>query len=189
MATGFIDPVTKVKLQDFLSLFGEGFETLRHLIPEMKRLQEAEIKYLEMLKDREDGHHNLILTNQRLNRERDLLEKQLAEYKSKVKELEAIQQALTTPQLAPGFVYLIQEKSEGHYKIGKEKTAASRTKTFEVKLPFKIDVICRIPTENRHNLEKELHDMFHLKRIRGTEWFILNDRDVEFIKSLAGHYE
>jgi hypothetical protein len=183
--SGYIDPLTKTQVQDFLELTGKGLGALQVLVPEMKRLQAAEIQYLELLRDRQDENYNLVLTNKRLVKERDALEKQLAEYKSKLDELEKIQQTLINPQLAPGYVYLVREKSEGHYKIGREKTAASRTKTFEVKLPFKIDVICRIPTDNRHRLEKELHEMFHLKRIRGTEWFVLDDKDVDFIKSMA----
>lgn len=86
---------------------------------------------------------------------------------------------------APGWIYLIRERSEGHYKIGKAKDAEVRTRTFEVVLPIKIDPVCKIPTGNRHQLERELHDMFADKRVAG-EWFALDDSDVEFIKSLAG---
>lgn len=86
--------------------------------------------------------------------------------------------------VAPGWVYLIQERSAGHYKIGKSSKPVDRIKTFKLTLPFKVDFICVIPHANHHQLEKELHAMFADKHVEG-EWYALGAQDVEFIRSLA----
>jgi hypothetical protein len=95
----------------------------------------------------------------------------------------ALQLAQSTV-LSPGWVYLIQEKSEGHYKIGKTKKPEARMRVFGIKLPFKVNIICKIRAANYHQLEKDLHTMFSDKRING-EWFVLDTADVAFIQSLA----
>lgn len=104
-----------------------------------------------------------------------------AQFKELRAEYEAFKQSSGA---APGWIYVIRERSDGHYKIGKAKDAELRTATFEVKLPFKIEPVCKIPAANRHQLERELHDMFADRRV-GGEWFALEDADVAFLKSLG----
>ncbi len=82
-----------------------------------------------------------------------------------------------------GYVYLIKSE-RGMYKIGRSKGPKGRIKTLEVKLPFEIEPICLIPTQNANRLEKQLHYRFESKRIDG-EWFALTEEDVQYIKSLA----
>lgn len=82
-----------------------------------------------------------------------------------------------------GYVYLIQSPS-GHYKIGRTSDPKDRMKTFNVKLPFEVEFICVIPTEDMYFLEKQLHRQFAAKRVNG-EWFALSADDVEYIKGLT----
>jgi hypothetical protein len=82
-----------------------------------------------------------------------------------------------------GFVYLIQS-STGFYKIGRTKNPDDRLRTFGIKLPFEVDYVCTIPTEDMIGLETQLHNQFRDRRING-EWFDLSKYDVEYIKSLA----
>ncbi len=82
-----------------------------------------------------------------------------------------------------GYVYLLQSK-DGHYKIGRAIDPKNRAKTFGVQLPFEVEFICTIKTDDYEALELELHEMFKDFRIKG-EWFNLAPEDVEYIKSLA----
>lgn len=88
-----------------------------------------------------------------------------------------------TERVAPGYVYLIQSPS-GYYKIGKTINPTNRMKTFTVKLPFEVEYLALIPTQDRHSLERELHKLFDNKRVNG-EWFQLDANDVAHIKNLA----
>lgn len=82
-----------------------------------------------------------------------------------------------------GYVYLLQSAT-GAYKIGRTKNPKDRMKTFSVKLPFEVEYICIIQTDDMYGLEQSLHDQFANKRLNG-EWFNLTPEDVEHIKGLA----
>lgn len=97
-----------------------------------------------------------------------------------LKEKQKIEKA---KEKRPGFVYLIQSPT-GYYKIGRTINPDNRLKTFTVKLPFEVEYVCVIKTENMFDLEKELHGYFQHKRVNG-EWFDLKPHDIEFIKGLA----
>ena len=81
-----------------------------------------------------------------------------------------------------GFIYLIHAH-EDVYKIGKTKSPRKRFKILEVKLPFPIEVKHMIPSNDYSRAEKQLHEKFTKKRIRG-EWFKLNKKDVAWIESI-----
>lgn len=82
-----------------------------------------------------------------------------------------------------GFVYLIQAP-DGSFKIGRSKNVRDRVKTFNVKLPFDVEFLHLIETEDMYALEKSLHRRFASKRLRGSEFFQLSSRDVDYICSL-----
>lgn len=82
-----------------------------------------------------------------------------------------------------GFVYLIRGVN-GAYKIGKTKNPQKRISTLNVKLPFEIEPVCIIQTDDMNNLEAQLHYQFNEKRGNG-EWFELDTADIEYIKGLA----
>ena len=81
-----------------------------------------------------------------------------------------------------GYVYLVW--SQYGYKIGKAVNVKSRTKLFEVKLPFPIRVEHYAKFSDYTRAERSLHLHFHAKRMEG-EWFELTDDDVAFIKMLG----
>ena len=81
-----------------------------------------------------------------------------------------------------GYVYLIW--SQYGYKIGKAVNVQSRTKLFEVKLPFPIKVEHYARFDDYTQAERSLHLYFHEKRMEG-EWFSLDENDVAFIKTLG----
>jgi hypothetical protein len=81
-----------------------------------------------------------------------------------------------------GFVYLIW--SQYGYKIGKAVNVKSRTKLFEVKLPFPIRIEHYAKFSDYTQAERSLHLHFQDKRLEG-EWFSLTDDDVAFIKTLG----
>lgn len=84
----------------------------------------------------------------------------------------------------PGFVYLIQSPTTA-YKIGRTKNPRNRMKTFGIQLPFEVEYVCLIETNDMIGLEKELHERYANKRVNG-EWFELSPHDVAEIKSLGG---
>lgn len=83
----------------------------------------------------------------------------------------------------PGFVYLVKSPT-GFYKIGRTKNPEKRIKSFEVKLPFEVELDALIPTVDMYRLEADLHQRFAEKRGQG-EWFALTPDDVEYIKGLT----
>lgn len=82
----------------------------------------------------------------------------------------------------PGYVYLI--RSPHGFKIGKTVNMKSRTRLFEVKLPFPITVEHYAWFENYSEAERMLHDTFRTKRLEG-EWFELAPADIAHIKLLG----
>lgn len=82
----------------------------------------------------------------------------------------------------PGFVYLL--RSAYGFKIGKTVSMKSRTKLFEVKLPFKFSVEHFAHFENYSQAERDLHDRFRLQRLEG-EWFDLTPADIVHIRSVG----
>ncbi len=75
------------------------------------------------------------------------------------------------------FVYLMKNNRSGFYKIGRSVNPKFRERTLQAQEP-QIELLdtCIAPKE----LEKELHQQFSNKRIRG-EWFELNNIDVNTI--------
>lgn len=83
-----------------------------------------------------------------------------------------------------GYVYLLETPEKGVYKIGKTKDPQNRRKTFGVLLPFHVDYLVLIETEDMHGLEKYLHRRFQRQRLLKSEFFELSERDVAYIESL-----
>lgn len=77
-----------------------------------------------------------------------------------------------------GFVYII--KSELGYKIGKSKNLDSRTKIFNVKMPFKWHYERIYVLRDYSYFEKFFHDCLNYKHING-EWFDINEYDLSVI--------
>lgn len=75
-------------------------------------------------------------------------------------------------------VYLMFDKNTGYYKIGRSKNPLARERTLQSEKPT-IEILHTF--DARVINEKELHNMFSDKRIRG-EWFNLNGSDIQTVK-------
>lgn len=86
-----------------------------------------------------------------------------------------------TPYLAsyPGEVYILQ--GDKYFKIGKSRDLEKRLRLFNLTLPFKVELIHRIYTNDCSYLESYFHKLFASKRVNG-EWFLLEPEDIEFLK-------
>ena len=82
------------------------------------------------------------------------------------------------------YVYLMVNSRNGHIKIGTSTNPRYREKTLQSEEP-KIGIIAIWRCNKK--IEKELHDMFKDKRIRG-EWFKLNFRDLKDIEEYMMPY-
>lgn len=81
-----------------------------------------------------------------------------------------------------GYVYLV--RSPYGVKIGKSVNVKSRTRLFEVKLPFPITVEHYAWFEDYSFVERDLHQQYHAKRLEG-EWFDLSSADIATIKTFG----
>jgi len=81
-----------------------------------------------------------------------------------------------------GYVYIV--RSPYGVKIGKSVNVKSRTRLFEVKLPFPITVEHYAWFEDYSVAERDLHRQYHAKRLEG-EWFDLSSADIATIKTLG----
>lgn len=80
-------------------------------------------------------------------------------------------------------VYLMKETNGKYIKIGKSVTPLNREKTLWSEKPnIELFLICTCEDElSAGHLEKELHQLFRHKRVRG-EWFELNNEDINLVK-------
>ena len=83
-----------------------------------------------------------------------------------------------------GIVYLVQYSDEPIYKIGETKRLNKRLWEIRTELPYPINPIHTIRTNDSKWLEKHWHDRFATKRRWGSgikrpsEWFNLSEADV-----------
>lgn len=76
-----------------------------------------------------------------------------------------------------GYVYLV--KLDKHYKIGIAQCPEQRLREFTL-LPYKLEDIKIAKVKDNQQVEKDLHEKYKDKRVRG-EWFKLNDIEVKEI--------
>ena len=76
------------------------------------------------------------------------------------------------------FVYLMHNKTNGYYKIGKSNNPKFRERTLQSQEPD-VELIAKWEVDS--NEEKLLHKKFKDKRVRG-EWFALDEEDVNYIE-------
>jgi hypothetical protein len=74
-----------------------------------------------------------------------------------------------------GHVYLIAGTYNGKtmFKIGKANDLNQRLRTFEVRIPFDIDLVFAIEVKNPSRVESQIHKVFKDNRVDG-EWFDFN---------------
>jgi hypothetical protein len=81
-----------------------------------------------------------------------------------------------------GVVYLL--KAGGFYKIGKTIAFDRRFAEIKLQLPFKVELVHQIRTNNINLLESHFHRHFRKKR-RNGEWFALGKIELEEILSMG----
>ena len=92
--------------------------------------------------------------------------------------------ALPPLQHPAGYVYVIQDIDiSSFYKIGRTSNPSRRFKEFSQLLPFEIEVVAIVPTEDAPTLEWQLHQRYAEQRQR-SEWFKLQDSHVKEICNL-----
>lgn len=89
-----------------------------------------------------------------------------------------------------GYIYVLRAPAmdPALYKIGREKVLNSRVDSLGIKLPWELELIAHIESDDYIGLEAELHQRFADKRDKG-EWFRLTEEDIEWIKNLDGCIE
>lgn len=80
-----------------------------------------------------------------------------------------------------GYVYLL--KSGPAYKIGRARQVDARIKQISPVLPYPVEIVHTIPSNNVVRAEAHFHKMFASKRLNG-EWFDLSDQDVFALRRL-----
>ena len=93
-----------------------------------------------------------------------------------------------TLRVDEGYVYLIRATGQNLYKIGKSINPEKRVQSIIGGLPMKADVVHIAWFEDHSYAEQMFHDTFSKTRQNG-EWFVLEDKDVEFIKSFGQNYD
>lgn len=81
-----------------------------------------------------------------------------------------------------GVVYLL--KCGDTFKIGRARDINARIMQISPVMPYPVELIHTIATENTFEVEGWLHRHFSTQRLNG-EWFDLSSKDVEFIKTLG----
>ena len=76
-------------------------------------------------------------------------------------------------------VYIMIDHNTKYCKIGRSDNPLKREKTLQSEKPT-IELIYKFECE--YGIEKELHNKFNDKKIRG-EWFNLDNNDIEYIKN------
>lgn len=84
-----------------------------------------------------------------------------------------------------GYIYVI--KAGGRYKIGKAKELKDRVKTHQTSSPYETELVVGVVVEDYTKVERELHDLFAEKRVKG-EWFTLDETDIKTIREHLGDY-
>lgn len=82
---------------------------------------------------------------------------------------------------SPGYVYVAG--GDGYFKIGRSKSPVERVNGMSTKLPFEIEIIHVIETNDMCRLESDLHERFGALRLNG-EWFNLGGRNIDWIKGI-----
>lgn len=102
----------------------------------------------------------------------------------RVKVLEASERDRIEKQKPAPVVYVLRQVGTNNYKIGYSTNYKNRRKMFEVKLPFDIEEWATFETENYVQKERELHQLFASKRLNGSEFFNLEQSDLDKIEAV-----
>lgn len=122
-------------------------------------------KYLEQIDDSTVKKYNEYLYEERI--------------KERAKEVKVHRSKKNSTALAATKVYVMLNKRNGYYKIGRARNVLHRERTLQAEDP---DTEILFFIEGTISTETLLHNHFSEQRIRG-EWFRLTNEDIEFIKA------
>lgn len=83
-----------------------------------------------------------------------------------------------------GKVYLLKATGHPWYKVGKSIKSTKRLRWLYTQLPFEVELIHAIDTDNIGAVEDHFKRLFRSKRIRG-EWYNLSADEVEIFCNYA----
>lgn len=84
------------------------------------------------------------------------------------------------PIIPLGVIYLL--KTGSFYKIGEAENFEQRLEYIKIQLPYPVEVMHTIETDDIHGIKDYWHKRFAEKRAHG-EWFLLTESDVAVFKS------
>lgn len=79
------------------------------------------------------------------------------------------------------YIYLIQSKETGQFKIGKSKNVKKRIKQLQTGNSGELVLVDSFFTKYANKLEKYLHNIFSYEKTMG-EWFSLSFSDISKIR-------
>lgn len=86
-----------------------------------------------------------------------------------------------------GWVYFLKADN-GLTKIGCTKSLNQRIKSLGILLPYKLELLVAVETENHQRLEKKVHeDLCSEWHVRG-EWYRLDDNFYDYLVSDITYY-
>jgi hypothetical protein len=91
------------------------------------------------------------------------------------------------PIAQPGYIYVLPAYGKNGllgYKIGKSQNPYSRRGSFGIKLNFEIEYLIIIQSNDYSKLEKQLHAKYKDKRRGASEWFNLDEAEIEELKAM-----
>ena len=85
---------------------------------------------------------------------------------------------------SPGYVYLIADKTNNTYKIGRTNNLTRRFRSIKTGNPNKLDLVAYAICNNTVEAEKKVHNLYGYRRRKGKEWFDLNEQEISNLKNL-----
>ncbi|MEK4129729.1 GIY-YIG nuclease family protein [Solibacillus sp. FSL W8-0474] len=170
-----------------LTFFSGVLITILILYIWQERRKQAEIRRQELLR------YNLALQRKVVQKMRDCLNKILRLEKHNLSKVDLNRKKRLKESfynlygdMYAGYVYIIEEGSNGYVKIGKANDPMKRVVNgLGAKSPYAIEVLHLIPTHVPLDVEKWFHKTYQKERLNG-EWFRLSDAQKAEIQ--AGDY-
>lgn len=82
-----------------------------------------------------------------------------------------------------GFVYLAGNTDLGWYKVGSAGATVKRVKLVETELPFQVDLVHAVPSNDRLFAEYAIQRLLDEWKLR-NEWFRLSERQLDWFRSI-----
>jgi hypothetical protein len=82
-------------------------------------------------------------------------------------------------------VYVVGNRKEGKYKIGKTTSMDQRFANLSTSAPFKLEIIAQYPHQEYARLETVLHEQLKAFKVN-REWFAFTDKELEQVAMLVG---